>query len=717
MSRFSVIVLVCLTLFPTHLFAADPADLVVGVNEITAFPGAPGPVFPVDDEWWSIAAGDDDTTFPSLYVVAREFGAGTVVAMGHESIISDNSFSHLDNRVFLSNVTDWLDTTDQKQVAFTSGHSEFVRAFNLNEYIAEMSSKGFSVTQLSAPIDLSQLSQHSVLIIGNAWGDFTQGEIDDIEQWVAAGGGLMLLGLGWSWPFEIEDYPMTKVAEPYGVRWLRDFILDPTNNLNGSPVFHTFYPDIFQFGRNEAFSVILSSHQQHGSQLVPELESNASLQREFVRAHKTLDVLVYVLALDDPDRAAIYDFYLNLAQQFPDYYAKRAPHDPVLHPTSAWIRERFWRTWRDTQELTDTRINEMAGAGELTGRYFDLLREFGVVLHDNVMMQHPEQDFIFRYLSSIPRSLHNMRSISVRDFLGDPPLQLDLDGEPGGVNVFGNEIGTVPENSFPSDVEPGFVDQFAVVVAHEINHVVDVFTVTASGELDARRDMLIADAGCEPMNYLRSMFPSCFFVDFPQELFASISNQWFTDSALTVELGIVRFEAGFPDPINQALFIADVYSEGRNHTIVYEIDTQGVIERRLVPISRDGHGFISGILLEGIQFTFDLDSLGRVLSISSRPVDDDGDGIPDSDDACPESNLSAFIVIEGCNTGVPNHLLNSGCTISDEISQCAAAVTNHGKFVSCVAKLTQQLKELEIISGNEKGKIVSCAATLQDIST
>ncbi len=35
-------------------------------------------------------------------------------------------------------------------------------------------------------------------------------------------------------------------------------------------------------------------------------------------------------------------------------------------------------------------------------------------------------------------------------------------------------------------------------------------------------------------------------------------------------------------------------------------------------------------------------------------ADSDGDGFPDSVDQCPHSDLSATVVIDGCNSGVPN---------------------------------------------------------------
>lgn len=35
-----------------------------------------------------------------------------------------------------------------------------------------------------------------------------------ISDWTAAGGGVLLVGLGWSWPNAFADYPMVRLAEP-----------------------------------------------------------------------------------------------------------------------------------------------------------------------------------------------------------------------------------------------------------------------------------------------------------------------------------------------------------------------------------------------------------------------------------------------------------------------------------------------------------------------
>ncbi len=87
-------------------------------------------------------------------------------------------------------------------------------------------------------------------------------------------------------------------------------------------------------------------------------------------------------------------------------------------------------------------------------------------------------------------------------------------------------------------------------------------------------------------------------------------------------------------------------------------------------------------------------------------IDQDGDGIPDYDDACLNSYLSPTVIIDGCDTGVNNLLDANGCTIIDHIVECAAGASNHGDFVSCVANLTNNLKKEGIITGQEKGKMI-----------
>ncbi len=89
--------------------------------------------------------------------------------------------------------------------------------------------------------------------------------------------------------------------------------------------------------------------------------------------------------------------------------------------------------------------------------------------------------------------------------------------------------------------------------------------------------------------------------------------------------------------------------------------------------------------------------------------DTDGDGVPNEDDDCPDSDTSATVVIDGCDSGAGNDVDADGCTVSDLIAGIAAGSANHGKFVMGVASLTNSLKKAGVITNSEKDAIQDCA--------
>ena len=92
------------------------------------------------------------------------------------------------------------------------------------------------------------------------------------------------------------------------------------------------------------------------------------------------------------------------------------------------------------------------------------------------------------------------------------------------------------------------------------------------------------------------------------------------------------------------------------------------------------------------------------------PPDADGDGVLDAVDECPTSEVSATVVIDGCNAGVPNTVFPSGCTIADFMAACAEGASTHAQFVSCVADVTNGLKKAGTLTAQQKSAIQSCAA-------
>lgn len=114
------------------------------------------------------------------------------------------------------------------------------------------------------------------------------------------------------------------------------------------------------------------------------------------------------------------------------------------------------------------------------------------------------------------------------------------------------------------------------------------------------------------------------------------------------------------------------------------------------------------------QSPFPTDVALDSVKLTATPLDDaDGDGVPDRSDACPQSDLSATIVIDKCDSGVSNPVFPTGCTIADFIAACGDRTAQPGRFTGCVSRVTSSLKTARIISGRQTGSIQTCAVATQ----
>ncbi len=76
-------------------------------------------------------------------------------------------------------------------------------------------------------------------------------------------------------------------------------------------------------------------------------------------------------------------------------------------------------------------------------------------------------------------------------------------------------------------------------------------------------------------------------------------------------------------------------------------------------------------------------------------VDEDNDGINDSEDQCPATPAGETVD-------------NTGCSIN-QLVPCSATWENHGQYVSKIARLAKRFAEQGLITEQEKGTIVSVA--------
>jgi len=598
--------------------ASDFEALVDGVSEV-GVGWTSGPVYPEDDGWVQIVGGDEDSRIPSVVVMAREFGSGRVVAgAGVYGGGNIEEYDDFDNHRLDENLLFWLTAGNGTQIAYTTGHGEWNGgAYNL---AAVADSIGIDMEPLPAPITLDSLQPFNALVVSIAWGPISQEEIDAIETWVSNGGRLLMTGLGWSWlayhPDQtMEDFPMMQLGSRFGARWLDGFIYDPTDQHDNGMLLHTFYPDLDSISTADSLARIIQAHKSLGADLPEILEISDVARSRFVQAHAYMAIPCINFPIDHPDRQLAFDGYTSLVEMWPDYYARGFSFDESLLPTSAWVRERAWISWRGSLELTPERVAQISDLGNLEGTRLSLFEQHGLILIDNDRMDEPQMRLIHDVMDLIPTGLLVLNGMSAVDYLGTQPTILTLQGPGNGVNVFSWDVGQFVENPFPNDVEAYDGDGFMAVVSHEVNHVVDAMAHHNTADYSDRHAQLIADAGKDTMNYLRSWDGGDgFFFNAPQEFFASIANQWFAKSARTLELGLVRFDAGRLDPINQALFFLETYSRGTSISWFYTSDVTGLVYREPVLLTRDLDDHLVGLDHDGTRYSFTLGADDNVMS-------------------------------------------------------------------------------------------------------
>jgi hypothetical protein len=85
----------------------------------------------------------------------------------------------------------------------------------------------------------------------------------------------------------------------------------------------------------------------------------------------------------------------------------------------------------------------------------------------------------------------------------------------------------------------------------------------------------------------------------------------------------------------------------------------------------------------------------------------DRDGVQDGVDVCLASNTSATVVLNTCDSQVPNTVHSSGCSISDVLNVCSGV--NPRAYQGCVALTTTVLRLGGMITPAQQTAIIKCA--------
>lgn len=199
---------ICLVLNVADASDSDIQFLRTGVNKI-GISGIPGPICVFGEEAFAVIAADMQGTQVPL-VAAANFGQGRTVAFGHGGYLSPDTLRQADTLTFFKNCIDWVAHQREKPA---------IGVFR-NQKLA-----GFLVEQQLYAIDihLTDLASVNVLIIDAA--QITPQNKNNLQKFIADGGGLIVGGLGWGWkqlhPGKslTQDFAANQLLGPMGLVW------------------------------------------------------------------------------------------------------------------------------------------------------------------------------------------------------------------------------------------------------------------------------------------------------------------------------------------------------------------------------------------------------------------------------------------------------------------------------------------------------------------
>jgi len=355
-------------------------------------------------------------------------------------------------------------------------------------------------------------------------------------------------------------------------------------------------------------------------------------------------------------RALVVKDLQSLVARFPHYFRrqkwdlKKTPHLPAF-AAQMWIV--LFEAYPDSIENRE-QLAQLAG---FEGGYKTMLENLGVIFIDNNTATAEQTMKMTKLLAEMPRAVWDVETITVRGWLGEGFKQQGISSNTG-VNIFSMPLGR-PENSFPADApRKGITDVYMICLAHEIAHnMLDTVGRTLRPELfELKYEQLDYAAGKHVQfhlqksrgvnwevtkanfrregiwdgedsswqqtwkQYLESeQFQRAhvrgsihFFIQSPQEAFATLANQYFTDSQLMLELGIKRWQEGHKSSINQFLLITDYLSQKANSVKFYQMGVGGELKVKPVTLERNQLGQIT--LIESTGKTVKLEYQGNFVS-------------------------------------------------------------------------------------------------------
>jgi hypothetical protein len=366
--------------------------------------------------------------------------------------------------------------------------------------------------------------------------------------------------------------------------------------------------------------------------------------------------------LPEPARALRFQELCDLAAAHPEAFRQRR-FDLDREPHGPFLAAQFCLTLLEAAADSGPARNRIADVCGLDEGHRRLLVDLGVLFVDNATATPEHLAAMHRLLTAFPRGVWDVQVITARDWLGPGGDRFPLSKRTG-VNIFAIPLDR-RENSFAADApRPGVTDVFLICLAHEIAHnMLDTVGRRLRPELYERKFADLARAAGPDVVFhdppsrgidreatrakfrelgawdgqeatwdeaWKSHFRSPrhaprfdrahirgnlqFFLDAPQEGFATLANQYVADSALMLELAKVRWDAGFRSPVNQFLLVVDYLSGNTDAAPTYVLVPGGNLDTGQAALERDGRNRITRIRLGSRVARFGYEGEGDLVT-------------------------------------------------------------------------------------------------------
>lgn len=371
---------------------------------------------------------------------------------------------------------------------------------------------------------------------------------------------------------------------------------------------------------------------QHEKNLGKVLRDDAAVRQQIFGALTSLQADLSGGLIPPSAREELFEQLAASAKQYPGLLG-RSHFDLESGPHLPLLAGQYWAVLLESLPDSISNRRRVADALGFQAGYRRLLVDLGVLFIDNDTATPEHLAAMHQLMMAMPRAVWDVETITVAGWLG-PAIKTQKIRSRSGINIFDLPLGR-PENSFAGDApRPGVTDVYLICLAHELAHnMLDTVGKRTRPELYERKFEGLAQAagpqvvfrspkargidfaetkknfrrngawngddsswneswvrffkGKKQFDRAYSRGNVQFFLNAPQEAFATLANQYFADSQLMLDFCKVRWDAGHRSNVNQFLLIADYLSEGTNKVRFYMMRPGGDLTVVTVRLVRD----------------------------------------------------------------------------------------------------------------------------------